>query len=1217
MPTPVRYAVCGAIIVGSAGVGFAAGSKFQPPVGQVAGAVVLGALGAGAAHVVNSASKEVAAADLHNTLVRLSDPLQLRRGEAADIANKYGVSLEDERYRAEMKDLYEKFVSSVIPPGNEPLRGDESDLISRFKASMGLEDEDAAAAHIESVQVGRRIFRQRLETGDKEAAFEERQSFQKLVYVSNLVFGEKSKFLLPWKRIFKVSDAQVDIAVRNNSQALLQAQLDASKGDFTVDNLKELRALQKKYKLSDDTPSLVLPSSPPLPSSFPPLPPFPRPSLLSPPSLVLPSSPPLPSSFPPLPPFPRPSLLSSPSLPIITAGTWRRDTAKVVDDLDAMRAYNAHLAALAKAAAPDDLLPGIGPVSVFGGGYDTDRQMDDLKLLYKTYLSEALTAPRLTSAQMDDLKLLYKTYLSEALTAPRLTSAQTEALAELRNTFGMGKREAEEASDEILLMCDTEALAELRNTFGMGKREAEEASDEVTRKVYRRKLANLVTGGELDRAASKAEVLQELCDSLKFDPEKAAQIHEGWQAKAEVLQELFVSLKFDPEKAAQIHEEIYRQKLQQCLADKSLSDEDVSALNRLRVLLCVPKSAVDKAHGDICGGIFTKVVDDAIGAGIDGYDGDMRDAVRAAVKGLRLPLQSALEIATKAVSTLLGLGSAGLVGKQQPREGRCQGAAAATAVCSGNCHQGDASCVPDIHQARTRHHEPCGRCKGAHLDGHLLQPHLAFLPSLYMTLLPALPPSESFFSQVRAVFLTYIKRARGTMSRAEGARELKKMVIFSNLTVSQLLDDIRGKTDELATKPAGSAATGEGSGPAVTAEEGKKEEEKEAEEEEGYDDEMPLLQSMKKTKGQQKEGKAQKEVSVKDDLELRERLDLYKSFLLFCLQGDTTGMPMGTSLTVQRDTSDFVRLSQLGDILGLAPPEVSSVHQGLAEQAFKVQAQTLLADGQLTKARAEQLKIMQRELGLPDAAAQKVVQSITSTKMAGAIDAAIKAGRLSVDEVKQLKESGVDISSMVAEKVRLQMYTKLVQKEFDKGTGDFDEKELLEKLPGDLGLEEEVARKTVKGIARERLKGSLVLAVSNLRQKKPDLVVCAGMGDGGTGGDGNGGDVVGDGGMGEVAMLRNMLADSTFEHLVAVLNNMLACDKADSATEALKWTVKEELLDLYSLFLSKHDAESSAAGRMRELLGIDDETAASLSEIVSKGGFNMDLDSSVEENFVF
>lgn len=35
------------------------------------------------------------------------------------------------------------------------------------------------------------------------------QAFQKLIYVSTLVFGEASAFLLPWKRVFKVTDAQV------------------------------------------------------------------------------------------------------------------------------------------------------------------------------------------------------------------------------------------------------------------------------------------------------------------------------------------------------------------------------------------------------------------------------------------------------------------------------------------------------------------------------------------------------------------------------------------------------------------------------------------------------------------------------------------------------------------------------------------------------------------------------------------------------------------------------------------------------------------------------------------------------------------------------------------------------------------------------------------------------------------------------------------------
>lgn len=35
------------------------------------------------------------------------------------------------------------------------------------------------------------------------------QAFQKLIYVSTLAFGEASPFLLPWKRVFKVTDSQV------------------------------------------------------------------------------------------------------------------------------------------------------------------------------------------------------------------------------------------------------------------------------------------------------------------------------------------------------------------------------------------------------------------------------------------------------------------------------------------------------------------------------------------------------------------------------------------------------------------------------------------------------------------------------------------------------------------------------------------------------------------------------------------------------------------------------------------------------------------------------------------------------------------------------------------------------------------------------------------------------------------------------------------------
>lgn len=47
-----------------------------------------------------------------------------------------------------------------------------------------------------------------------------------------------------------------------------------------------------------------------------------------------------------------------------------------------------------------------------------------------------------------------------------------------------------------------------------------------------------------------------------------------------------------------------------------------------------------------------QVVDDAISAGIDGYDADMKAAVRNAATGLRLTQQAAMDIASKAVSNL-------------------------------------------------------------------------------------------------------------------------------------------------------------------------------------------------------------------------------------------------------------------------------------------------------------------------------------------------------------------------------------------------------------------------------------------------------------------------------------------------------------------------------------------------------------------------------------
>ena len=53
--------------------------------------------------------------------------------------------------------------------------------------------------------------------------------------------------------------------------------------------------------------------------------------------------------------------------------------------------------------------------------------------------------------------------------------------------------------------------------------------------------------------------------------------------------------------------EIYRQKLQQAVADGELSEEDVKSLERLQVMLCIRRETVEAVHKDICGRLFEKV----------------------------------------------------------------------------------------------------------------------------------------------------------------------------------------------------------------------------------------------------------------------------------------------------------------------------------------------------------------------------------------------------------------------------------------------------------------------------------------------------------------------------------------------------------------------------------------------------------------------------------
>lgn len=73
--------------------------------------------------------------------------------------------------------------------------------------------------------------------------------------------------------------------------------------------------------------------------------------------------------------------------------------------------------------------------------------------------------------------------------------------------------------------------------------------------------------------------------------------------------------------------------------------------------------------------------------------------------------------------------------------------------------------------------------------------------------------------------------------------------------------------------------------------------------------------------------KSQNEITLANDLDKRDRLDIYRNFLLFCMSGDVVSLPMGSTMIVERDQSEFQRLSQLGDVLGLTQFDVAEVHQ--------------------------------------------------------------------------------------------------------------------------------------------------------------------------------------------------------------------------------------------------------------------------------------------------
>eukprot|EP01025_Chloroclados_australasicus_P017172 TRINITY_DN18743_c1_g1_i1.p1 TRINITY_DN18743_c1_g1~~TRINITY_DN18743_c1_g1_i1.p1 ORF type:complete len:1134 (-),score=210.36 TRINITY_DN18743_c1_g1_i1:514-3858(-) len=256
LPNPAFMGLRAFLALGFGAVGLYAGT--QTPEGiRTFARVIGGVLGVLAGNYLGNQANEKrqssAAVELHNLFVDSGDPMTVSPEQVEQIAKKFALDLRTGLI-AERKQMYDQFLSYHIPPGDQPLVGNEAELIKGFKNLIQLSDEDAAPVHIE---VGRRLSRSRLEVGtNRDLAMEERRAFQKLVYVSRLVFGEqKSAFLLPWVRVFNMSPTGVEFAVRDYAKQLFKSKI-TNTGDGKLQTapayLQNLRQWQLELQLKDE-----------------------------------------------------------------------------------------------------------------------------------------------------------------------------------------------------------------------------------------------------------------------------------------------------------------------------------------------------------------------------------------------------------------------------------------------------------------------------------------------------------------------------------------------------------------------------------------------------------------------------------------------------------------------------------------------------------------------------------------------------------------------------------------------------------------------------------------------------------------------------------------------------------------------------------------------------------------------------------------------------
>lgn len=455
IPQAMFYPALVAFIGGSAFAGSLVPKVLPVPdetkdIASVGAAVVLGA---GAAYASVQAKKKRdsgAVIDLYNAIVDLPDPSQLSADIVSGVGSKYGMNMQKDDLDG-LTRLYGQYLENIIPTGDMQLRGDEAEKVRSFKDALGLADEDAAPAHLD---VARRLYRQGFETKDRAQQFEQRKAFQRLVYLSSLVFGDaKSAFLLPWRRHFTLTEAQLFVARRDNAKTIFKSMFEAAGGHLQADRqfLKELRDKAVSLKVMDESCAEVVRE------------------------------------------YSRRHCEArlTRALEAIKATGRNKDVAVMVEEVAAVLQYSRSLAGM---AGDEELVPGLAAVTVTGGPLAAEGKVRELKDLFRAYLDERMEQLGEFSAALDD------------------------DARDLQGILGLGAKDAASIRDEVAAKLYRRLLREevtskridaaadpqtVLAALAARVRFSPEAATELHKQLYRAKMASLVEKGKLtegDRA---------------------------------------------------------------------------------------------------------------------------------------------------------------------------------------------------------------------------------------------------------------------------------------------------------------------------------------------------------------------------------------------------------------------------------------------------------------------------------------------------------------------------------------------------------------------------------------------------------------------------------------------------------------------------------------------------------------------------------------------